>query len=80
MKDLSDGDRLPTARDAVGDAFDKMLEARSRGAIVAGREAMDPIRRREQCHEAVRRILERRQGRRTLSDDVIRSVRHAGRP
>ena len=66
--------------DDVKEAFNEAF--RDRSAVIAElmREAVQRVRRREQSHEAIQRILERRRGRGGLSDDEIRSTRHDGRP
>ena len=68
--------------DEVKKAFNETFKGRNKSAIIAEfmREAVQRVRRREQSHEAIRRILERCGGRRTLSDHEIRSSRLAGRP
>ena len=68
--------------DEVKEAFNETFKGHNKSAVIAElmREAVQRVRRREQSHEAIRRILERRHGRRTLSDHEIRSSRHAGRP
>ena len=68
--------------DDVRDAFNEAFNDRNKSAIIAGlmREAVDRLRQRRQSHEAIRRILDRRRDRQPLSDDDIRSARHAGRP
>ena len=68
--------------DDVRDAFNEAFKDRNKSAIIADlmREAVDRFRRRQRSHEAIRRILDRRRDRQPLSDDDIRSTRHAGRP
>ena len=68
--------------DDVKDAFNEAFRDRNKSAIIAElmREAVQRVRRGEQSREAIQRILERRRGRRSLSDDAIRSARHDGRP
>ena len=68
--------------DDVRDAFNEAFKDRNKSAIIADlmREAVDRFRRRQRSHEAIRRILDRRRDRQPLSDDDIRSARHAGRP
>ena len=68
--------------DNVRDAFNETFKDRNKSAIVADlmREAVERSQRRKQSHDAVRRILERRGGRPSLSDDGIRTARGAGRP
>ena len=68
--------------DNVRDAFNETFKDRNKSAIVAElmREAVDRFQRQKQSRQAVRRILERRRGRRTLSDDDIRAARLVGRP
>ena len=67
--------------DDVRDAFYEAFKDRNKSAIIADlmREAVERFRRRRRSHEAIRRILDRRRGRRPLSDDDIRSARRAGR-
>ena len=66
----------------VKEAFNATFKGRNKSAVIAElmREAVQRVRRREQSHEAIRRILARRRGRRSLSDHEIRSSRLAGRP
>ena len=68
--------------DDVRDAFNETFKDRNKSAIVAElmREAIDRFRRRKQSREAIQRILERRRGRQSFSDDDIRTARHCGRP
>ena len=68
--------------DDVKHAFNETFKDRNKSAIIADlmREAVDRFRRRRRSHEAIRRILDRRRDREPLSDDDIRSARHAGRP
>ena len=66
----------------VKDAFNEAFKGRNKSAVIAGlmREAVERVRRSERSREAVERILDRRRGRPALSDEEIRSTRHAGRP
>ena len=68
--------------DDVRDVFNETFKDRNKSSIIADlmREAVDRYRQREQSNRAIRRILERRRGRRAASDDDLRSARHAGRP
>ena len=68
--------------DDVKHAFNEAFKDRNKSAIIADlmREAVDRFRRRRRSHEAIQRILDRRRDREPLSDDDIRSARHAGRP
>ena len=68
--------------DDVREAFNETFKDRNKSAIIAElmREAVQQARRREQSHEAIQRILERRRGRLALSDDDVRSARRVGRP
>ena len=68
--------------DDVREAFNETFKDRNKSAIIAElmREAVQQTRRREQSHEAIQRILERRRGRPALSDDDVRSARRVGRP
>lgn len=68
--------------DDVKEAFNETFEGHNKSAVIADlmREAVDRVRRREQSQAAIRNILKRRRGRRFVSDEEIRSVRHEGRP
>lgn len=68
--------------DDVRDAFNEAFKGRNKSAIIANlmREAVERFRRRRRSHEAIQRILDHRRDRQPLSDDDIRSARHAGRP
>ena len=68
--------------DDVKHAFNEAFKDRNKSAIIADlmREAIDRLRWRRRSHEAIERILHRRRDRSPLSDDDIRSARHAGRP
>ena len=68
--------------DDVKEAFNEAFEGHNKSAVIADlmREAVDRIRRKEQSQAAIREILKRRRGRRSVSDEEIRSVRHEGRP
>ena len=68
--------------DDVKAAFNKTFEGQNKSAVIAElmREAVERVRRRKQSQSAVREILMRRQGRRSLSDEEIRSAREKGRP
>lgn len=68
--------------DDVKEAFNETFEGRNKSAIIAElmREAVERVRRRKQSRAAIREILERRRGRRSVSDEEIRSARNEGRP
>lgn len=68
--------------DDVKEAFNETFKGHNKSALIADlmREAVDRVRRREQSQAAIREILKRRRGRRSMSDEEIRSVRHEGRP
>lgn len=68
--------------DDVKEAFNETFEGRNKSAIIAElmREAVERVRRRKQSRAAIREILERRRGRRSVSDEEIRSARSEGRP
>lgn len=68
--------------DDVKEAFNETFKGRNKSALIAElmREAVERARRGEQSRTAIRKILERRRGRRTLSDAAIRAARHEGRP
>ena len=66
----------------VKEAFNEAFGNHNRSAVITAlmREAVQRVRRGEQSREAIRRILERRRGRRALPDGEIRATRHDGRP
>ena len=66
----------------VKQAFNEAFEGRNKSAVIADlmREAVQRVRRNEQSHEAILRILKRRRGRKILSDDEVRSVRPGRQP
>ena len=68
--------------DDVKEAFNETFKGHNKSALIADlmREAVDRVQRREQSQAAIREILKRRRGRRSVSDEEIRSVRHEGRP
>ena len=68
--------------DDVKEAFNETFEGRNKSAVIAElmREAIERVRRRKQSRAAIREILERRRGRRSVSDEEIRSARNEGRP
>ena len=68
--------------DDVKEAFNETFEGRNKSAVIAElmREAVERVRRRKQSRAAIREILERRRGRRSVSDEETRSARHEGRP
>ena len=68
--------------DDVKEAFNETFEGRNKSAVIAElmREAVERVRRRKQSRDAIREILERRRGRRSVSDEEIRSARNEGRP
>ena len=68
--------------DDVKEAFNETFEGRNKSAVIAElmREAVERVRRRKQSRAAIREILERRRGRRSVSDEEIRSARNEGRP
>ena len=68
--------------DDVKEAFNETFKGHNKSALIADlmREAVDRVRRREQSQAAIREILKRRRGRRSVSDEEIRSVRYEGRP
>ena len=68
--------------DDVKEAFNETFEGRNKSAVIADlmREAVERVRRRKQSRAAIREILERRRGRRSVSDEEIRSARNEGRP
>ena len=68
--------------DDVKEAFNETFEGRNKSAIIAElmREAVERVQRRKQSRAAIREILERRRGRRSVSDEEIRSARNEGRP
>ena len=68
--------------DDVKEAFNETFEGRNKSAVIAElmREAVERVRRRKQSQAAIREILERRRGRRSVSDEELRSARNEGRP
>ena len=68
--------------DDVKEAFNETFEGRNKSAVIAElmREAVERVRRRKQSRAAIREILERRRGRRSVSDEEVRSARNEGRP
>lgn len=68
--------------DDVMEAFNETFESHNKNSIIAGlmREAVEQVRRRKRSQSAIRAILERRQRRRTVSEEELRSARQEGRP
>ena len=68
--------------DDVKEAFNETFEGRNKSAVIAElmREAVERVRLRKQSRAAIREILERRRGRRSVSDEEIRSARSEGCP
>jgi hypothetical protein len=68
--------------DEVKEAFNAAFTGRNKSAVIAElmREAVERDRRRQRSHEAIRRIVERRQSAGELSDEAIRAAREHGRP
>ena len=68
--------------DDVMEAFNETFEGHNKSAVIAElmREAVERVRRRTRSRVAIREILERRRGRRSVSDEEIRSARQEGRP
>lgn len=66
----------------VKKAFNRMFRGRNKSAIIAElmREAVERARRRQQRHEAIERILERRRHAPVLSEEESRSLRERDRP
>ena len=64
------------------EAFNEAFEGHNKSAVIAElmREAVERVRRRTRSRVAIREILERRRGRRSVSDEEIRSARQEGRP
>ena len=67
--------------DDVKEAFNETFEGRNKSAVIAElmREAVERVRRRKQSRAAIREILERRRGRRSVTAEEIRSARNEGR-
>lgn len=68
--------------DDVKEAFNEAFKGRNKSAVIAGlmREAVDRVRKSEQSRDVINRILERRHGRKIVSDEEVRSARNFGRP
>ena len=68
--------------DDVVEAFNESFDGHNKNSIVADlmREAVERVRRRTQSQADIREILARRQDRRSISEEEIRSARHEGRP
>ena len=68
--------------DDVKEAFNETFKGRNKSAVIAElmREAVERVRRGKQSRAAIREILERRRGRRSVADEEIRSARNEGRP
>ena len=68
--------------DDVMETFNETFKGHNKSALVADlmREAVERVQRRTQSQAAIREILERRQDRRSVSDEKIRAARQEGRP
>lgn len=68
--------------DEVSDAFNSTFAGQDHSAIITElmREAVERAQCKQQQHEAIQRILDRRSHAPRLSDAEIAAVRHEGRP
>lgn len=63
-------------------SFNRAFKGRNKSAVIAElmREAVDRVRRRQESHAAVERILTRRRGAPFVGGDELRKIRDAERP
>jgi hypothetical protein len=68
--------------DEIKDAFNEAFKGQNKSAVVAElmREAVARAQRRQQSHDAIGRILDRRPRAPILSDKEIGAIRESGRP
>lgn len=67
--------------DEVKEAFNETFKDQNKSAIVAGlmREAVERAQRKQRSHEAIGRILERREHSPVLAEEEFRIAREEGR-
>jgi len=67
--------------DEVKDAFNETFKDQNKSAIIADlmREAVEQAQRKQRSHEAIARILERREHAPILTEEDFRAAREAGR-
>ena len=68
--------------DEVKQAFNETFQGQNKSAIITELmlEAVERARRRQQSHEAIARILERRKRAPIVTEDEIQTAREDGRP
>ncbi|PKM42825.1 MAG: hypothetical protein CVV05_17740 [Gammaproteobacteria bacterium HGW-Gammaproteobacteria-1] len=68
--------------DDVKEAFNATFRGQNKSAVIAElmREAVEQARRRQRSHEAIGRILERRQHAPILSESDLQKARETERP
>ena len=68
--------------DDVKEAFNATFKGQNKSAIIAAlmREAVERAQRKQRSHDAIGRILERRQRAPVLSESELRAAREQGRP
>ena len=68
--------------DDVKESFNVTFSGQNKSAIIAElmREAVDRAQRKQRSHDAITRILARRQKAPPLTEEEIRIAREAGRP
>lgn len=68
--------------DAVKKAFNEAYKGQNKSAVIAELmvEAVERAARKQRSHDAILKILERRQHAPALNEEEIRSARNEGRP
>lgn len=68
--------------DDVKEAFNIAYQGQNKSAVIADlmREAIERAERKQRSHDAILRIIERRQHAPSVTDKEIRSAREDGRP
>ena len=68
--------------DDVKEAFNIAYQGQNKSAVIADlmREAIERAERKQRSHDAILRIIDRRQHAPSATDEEIRSAREDGRP